>query len=326
MTLFAAGPALLLPFALALDAVLGDPDWLWRRTPHPVVLMGRLIAWLDRVLNRGDSDRAKRLAGVVALALLIASAGVTAAALQRFCAQIPLGALVEVLAVSILLAQRSLYEHVHRVRAAFAHGGLAAAREAVSQVVGRDPNALDRSGVCRAAIETTAENLSDGVVAPAFWYLVGGLPGIAIYKAVNTADSMIGHRTPRHGAFGWASARLDDALNFIPARLSGALTAIATPLIADSMQNAWRVMLRDAHLHRSPNAGWPEGAMAGALGIAIAGPRVYAAGPVHDAYINDEGRKDLRPNDIANSLRLFVAACAVQWLLCTALAVSVLGR
>ena len=325
MTLFAAGPALLLPFALLLDAVLGDPDWLWRRAPHPVALMGRLVEWLDRKLNRG-AERAKRLGGVVALALLVVTTGLAAAALNWLCAQNSLGAPVEVLAVSILIAQRSLYDHVRRVYLAFALGGLAAAREAVSHVVGRDPNALDASGLSRAAIETTAENFSDGVVAPAFWYLVAGLPGIAIYKAVNTADSMIGHRTTRHKAFGWASARLDDALNFLPARLSGVFTVLAAPLVGGSTGDAWRVMLRDAHLHRSPNAGWPEAAMAGALSIAIAGPRVYATGPVFDAFVNDEGRKDLHPGDIADSLRLFVAACAVQWVVCVALAVSVFGR
>ena len=323
MTLLPAGPALLLPVALLLDAALGDPDWLWRRAPHPVVLMGRLLGWLDRKLNRG-TDRAKRLGGIAALLLLIAATAAAAASLQWLCARHPLGFAVETLAVSILIAQRSLYDHVRRVYSAFADGDLAAAREAVSKVVGRDPNALDTSGVCRAAIETTAENFSDGVVAPAFWYLVGGLPGIAIYKAVNTADSMIGHRSTRYRAFGWASARLDDVLNFVPARLSGVLTVLAAPFVGGSIGGAWRVMLRDAHLHRSPNAGWPEAATAGALGIAIAGPRVYASGPVYDPYLNDEGRKDLRPKDIADSLRLFVAACAVQWILCAALAISVL--
>ena len=360
MTLFAVGPAMLLPFALALDAVLGDPDWLWRRAPHPVVLMGRLIGWLDRTLNRGETDRAKRLerfpekwipvfrkktrqdkerehfsgsievenalAGAVALAVLMAATGATAAALQWLCAQHPIGLAVEALAVSILIAQRSLYGHVRRVHTAFADGGINAARDAVSKVVGRDPSALDGSGVCRAAIETTAENFSDGVVAPAFWYLIAGLPGIAIYKAVNTADSMIGHRTNRHRAFGWASARLDDALNFLPARLSGVFTVLAAPLAGGSIGDAWRVMRRDAHLHRSPNAGWPEAATAGALGIAIAGPRVYATGPVSDPFVNDEGRKDLHPKDIADTLRLFVAACTVQWVLCAALAISVIWR
>jgi len=326
MSWFAAGSAMLLPFALALDMMLGDPDWLWRRAPHPVVLFGRLIGWLDRKFNRGASDLGKRLAGVAALLLLIAAAGLAAASLHWLCGQIPFGAAVEVLAVAALLAQRSLYDHVRRVYAAFEDGGLAAARKAVSHVVGRDPNALDTSGVCRAAIETTAENFSDGVVAPAFWYLVAGLPGIAIYKAVNTADSMIGHRSARYRAFGWASARLDDAMNVIPARLSGVFTVLAAPLMGALMRDAWRVMLRDAHLHRSPNAGWPEAATAGALGIAIAGPRVYATGPVSDPFVNDEGRKDLHPQDIDNALRLFLAACAVQWVFCAALALSVLWR
>ena len=325
MSLIATAPALILPVALVLDAVLGDPDRLWRRIPHPVVLMGRLIGWLDRRLNRG-TDPGKRWGGIAALAVLIAASGLSAATLHWLWAHNPLGAAVEALAVSTLIAQRSLYDHVRRVYAAFADGGLPAARKAVSHVVGRDPDALDESGVCRAAIETTAENFSDGVVAPAFWYLVGGLPGIAIYKAVNTADSMIGHRTERHRAFGWASARLDDALNFIPARLSGVLTVLAAPLVGGSLGDAWRVMLRDAHLHRSPNAGWPEAAMAGALGIAIAGPRVYATGPVYDLYVNDAGRKDLRPRDIVDALRLFAAACSVQWMLCAALAVGLFWR
>jgi adenosylcobinamide-phosphate synthase len=326
MTLFTEGAALLLPFALLLDAAMGDPDWLWRRLPHPVVLMGQLIGWLDRTLNRGASDCAKRLAGIVALVSVMAASGLAAVALHWLCVQHPFGAAVEVLAVSILIAQRSLYDHVRRVYAAFGEGGLAVAREAVSHVVGRDPQALDTSGICRAAIETTAENFSDGVVAPAFWYLVAGLPGIAMYKAVNTADSMIGHRSSRYMAFGWAAARLDDVLNFLPARLSGAFSVLASPLIGGSIGNAWRIMLRDAHLHRSPNAGWPEAATAGALRVAIAGPRVYATGPVFDPYVNDEGRKDLHPKDIADTLRLFVAACAVQWMLCAALAVSVLWR
>ena len=325
MSWFAADPVLLLPFALALDLMLGDPNWLWQRIPHPVVLFGRLIGWLDRKLNYGG-ERAKRLTGVVALALLMAAACLTAITVHWLCAQIPFGVAVEVLVVAALLAQRSLYDHVRRVYAAFGEGGLAAAREAVSHVVGRNPDALDESGVCRAAIETTAENFSDGVVAPAFWYLVAGLPGIAIYKAVNTADSMIGHRSERYRAFGWASARLDDGLNFIPARLSGVLTVLAAPLAGASMRDAWRVMLRDAHLHRSPNAGWPEAATAGALGVAIAGPRIYATGPVYDPFVNGEGRKDLHPRDIKDALQLFLAACAVQWALCVALAISVLWR
>lgn len=312
MTLLAASPALILPFALAMDALLGDPDWLWRRVPHPVVIMGRLISWLDSRLNQGGS---RRVAGVAALVLLIGAAGGAAIGLQWLFAQHPLGIAAEALAVAILLAQRSLYDHVRRVYFAFGDGGLPAAREAVSMIVGRDPNALDEAGVCRAAIETTAENFSDGVVAPAFWYLIAGLPGIVIYKAVNTADSMIGHRTPRHEAFGWASARLDDGLNLIPARLSGLLIVLAAPLTGGDMRGAWGAMWRDATRHRSPNAGWPEAAMAGALGVALAGPRQYATGRVEDAWMNDGGRAEARPEDISRALRLFVAACVAHFVL-----------
>lgn len=302
-----AFPALLV--ALALDAIVGDPDWLWRRAPHPVVLMGRSIARLDGALNRG-SARQRRWAGAAAMAILCLAAGGAGVALQWLCAQHPAGLGVEALLVAVLLAQRSLYEHVLRVRHAFGEG-LPKAREAVSMIVGRDPNALDEAGVCRAAIETTAENFSDGVVAPAFWFLAAGLPGIFIYKAVNTADSMIGHRTPRHEAFGWAAARLDDALNLIPARLSGFLIAAACIAAGGNARGAFAAMWRDAGRHRSPNAGWPEAAMAGALGLALAGPRQYAGGRVEDAWMNAGGRIEATPLDISQALRLFVANCAL---------------
>jgi adenosylcobinamide-phosphate synthase len=297
--------------ALLADALIGDPDWLWRRAPHPVVLMGRMIGWLDGALNRGGAGWGMRGAGVAALLMLIAAAGLSAAALARLFSHMPLGAAAETATVAILLAQRSLYDHVRRVRLAFDEGGLAAARRAVSMIVGRDPNALNEAGVCRAAIETTAENFSDGVIAPAFWYLIGGLPGIVIYKVVNTADSMIGHRGPKYEAFGWASARLDDALNLIPARLSGALIVLAAHLTGADGRRAWTAMLSDASRHRSPNAGWPEAAMAGALGMALAGPRLYASGPVEDAWMNAEGRKEAQPGDISRALALFAAACGI---------------
>ena len=268
--------ALILACALLLDAALGDPGWLWRRAPHPVVLMGRLIGWLDETFNRGARDWLRRAAGVAALALLIAITGGVAMALHFLFAQYSVGAAAETVAVAILLAQRSLYDHVAAVEAALREGGLTAGRKSVSQIVGRDPNALGESGVCSAAIETLAENFSDGIVAPAFWYLIAGLPGIAVYKAINTADSMIGHRTSHHEAFGWAAARLDDLMNLIPARLSGLLTIAAAIPAGGNIRRAWTAMLRDAPRHSSPNAGWPEAAMAGALGIAVGGPRSYA--------------------------------------------------
>jgi adenosylcobinamide-phosphate synthase len=175
-------------------------------------------------------------------------------------------------------------------------------------IVGRDPESLSADGVARAAIESTAENFSDGLIAPAFWFLALGLPGIIAYKAINTADSMIGHRTPRHLHFGWAAARLDDAVNWPAARISGMLIALAAPIAKGSTGRAWRVMLRDARLHRSPNAGWPEAAMAGALDLALAGPRIYGDLIVNDRFIHEDGRHEAGPGDISRALRITVGA------------------
>jgi adenosylcobinamide-phosphate synthase len=312
---------LILTFALLLDAMLGDPDRVWRRVPHPVVLMGRLIGWLDMALNRGDMAGRKRLAGVGALAFLMAVTASAGAALHWLFLQHPFGLAAEIVAVAILRAQRGLYDHVRRVYAAFGEDGLLDARRAVARIVGRDPDTLDEAGVCRAAIETLAENFSDAVVAPAFWYLIAGLPGIAVYKAVNTADSMIGHRSPRHEAFGWAAARLDDLLNLIPARLSGLFIVTAAWLTRADARGAWSAMLSDARHHRSTNAGWPEAAMAGALGVALAGPRHYGGKLVEDGRMNAGGRVEIRSGDIARGLRLFAASCAVQVFIVTAIAI-----
>lgn len=252
--------------ALLVDALIGDPDWLWKRMAHPVVLMGTLIGRLDRALNRDTwSEGRRKLAGILVVVLLVALSGAIGFLLQFPLRQswgswIALGVLA-----STLIAQRSLYQHVARVRDAFAEGGLEAAREKVSLIVGRDPQVLDEAGVCRAAIESCAENFSDGVVAPVFWLALFGLPGLLIYKMVNTADSMIGHLTPTHRSFGWAAARLDDVLNLIPARVSGLLIAAVAPVVGGSIKSAFAVMRRDARKHRSPNAGWPESATAGAL-------------------------------------------------------------
>jgi len=307
--------------ALLLDALIGDPDWLWRRAPHPVVLIGRLIDWLDAWFNDAERSAAeRRLAGAMATAILVIGAIVIGGVLAWLLHRLPLGWLLEALAASVFLAQRSLYEHVARVRAAFATGGLDDPRRAVSAIVGRDPEALDESGVCRAAIETTAENFSDGVVAPAFYFALFGLPGLMAYKAINTADSMIGHRTTRHEAFGWASARLDDLVNLVPARLAGALIALVAPVVGGSIGESFRVMTRDASLHRSPNAGWPEAAMAAALGVALAGPRVYVEGVVDDPFVNAAGRRDAAPGDIRSALNVLVAACGLEIAIYAALA------
>lgn len=306
------GDALLLVVAaLLLDAVIGDPDWLWRRAPHPVVWIGNGIGWLEKQLNRGTQ---RKLAGVITVIVLVGAALAIGALLADLLQGSDVGFAIEALIASTLIAQRSLYQHVARVHRAFAKGGLPAARQAVAMIVGRDPERLDEAGVARAAIESTAENFSDGIVAPVFWLALLGLPGLIAYKAINTADSMIGHRTQRYVDFGWAAARLDDLVNLVPARISGVLVALAGMSPA-----AFRVMWRDARKHRSPNAGWPESAMAGTLGIALSGPRVYAEGAADEPYLNAGGRVAV-PNDIRRALRIYAIACALEIALYAALA------
>jgi adenosylcobinamide-phosphate synthase len=299
--------------ALAFDALIGDPDWLWRRLPHPVVLIGSLIGFLDRTLNQETrSPSFRKFAGAGVVILLLGVGIATGILIEAALRQIPFGNLLLGLIASSLIAQRSLFHHVSRVKSAFAGGGLAAARDTVSMIVGRDPAQLDEAGVCRAAIESCAENFADGVVAPVFWLTLLGLPGLIAYKAINTADSMIGHRTARHSQFGWAAARTDDLVNLIPARLSGLLLAAVAPIARGSIVTSLKTMLRDANKHRSPNAGWPEGAIAGALDLALAGPRRYGEQIVDDPFLNDGARRQATPDDIGGALKLLVAACALQ--------------
>ncbi len=279
-----------LPFALLLDAILGEPDWLWRRLPHPAVLLGKLVGALDERLNTGTMRRAR---GVLAVVIFIMTAG----AIGLVIAALPFGLVFEIIAAAILLAQRSLADHVTAVADGL-DAGLADGRSAVAHIVGRDTAALDESGVARAAIESAAENFSDGIVAPAFWFLIAGLPGMLIYKAINTADSMIGYRTDRHREFGWAAAHLDDLVNLPASRLSAVLLAIG-PGMARALTVTWR----DAGLHRSPNAGWPEAAMAAQLGIALAGPRVYHGAATDDPFVHAEGRKDINASDVRAAVR-----------------------
>ncbi len=281
----------ILILALLLDAALGEPRWLWGRLPHPAILMGRAVDWADQNLNRGA---ALYLRGVATMAGLAALAICTGWALAQ------LGWLVEVLVTAILLAQRSLVDHVRAVADALrlSPGN---ARRAVALIVGRDTGAMDGPAISRAAIESAAENFSDGVIAPAFWYLIGGLPGLMLYKITNTADSMIGHRTPRHAHFGWAAARLDDLLNIIPARLTALLIAIPHGLVGKRDDIA-----RDARLHRSPNAGWPEAAMARALNVALAGPRSYNGVARSFPFVHPGGAKHIGSDQIE-------AACTVLW-------------
>jgi adenosylcobinamide-phosphate synthase len=298
--------------ALLLEVMVGYPDWLMLAIGHPVTWMGRLIALLDDTLNHESMSRAsRRAAGIISLLAVIGITATIANILQRSLFWLPLGVLFAALPASTLIAQRSLHDHVERVARALEQEGLAAGRKAVSRIVGRDPLALDEAGVARAAIESLAENFSDGVVAPAFWLAIGGLAGGAVYKAINTADSMIGHRTRRHKAFGWAAARLDDLVNLPASRLSALLLIAAAATTGDaSAADAWRAVRRDASRHRSPNAGYPEAAMAGALDLALAGPRVYGGLEVDDAVMG-HGRRDVTAADIRAALELFRRADAI---------------
>lgn len=294
--------------AVVVEALAGYPDAVFRAIGHPVTWLGRLIAWCDRTWNsENDSDATRRFWGVVTVLLLLAVSLIVGRALMFLLPAILCGVLA-----SCLLAQRSLYTHVEAVASALEREGIESARHAVSMIVGRDTARLDEAAVSRAAIESLAENFSDGVVAPLFWTAVGSLPGGIAYKAINTADSMIGHRSPRHLAFGWAAARLDDVLNLPASRLSLlwlAAGSMFTP--GASPQNAWRAALRDASQHDSPNAGWPEAAMAGALGFKLAGPRLYDGELTDDHWMGD-GRVELNAADIRKALTLYRNACGVQ--------------
>ncbi|MCP4327845.1 MAG: cobalamin biosynthesis protein [Alphaproteobacteria bacterium] len=308
-----------LAIALMLDALFGDPAWLWRRTSHPVAWAGVVIGWCDRLLNRGDSGPVQQYAaGAAMIGVVLALAILAGHGLSNFLALNPNGWWLEGFCVAILLSQRGLYLHVRAVSRAFAAGGIDDAREAVAHIVGRDPARLDQAGICRAAIESLAENHSDGVIAPVFWYLLFGLPGLFAYKMLNTADSMVGYRDARHRQFGWAAARLDDVANYLPARIDAVLIAVAAVVMPTRRPRAgpvmaWRAAWNDARRHRSVNAGWPEAAMAGALGLALAGPRVYDSAVVDDAWMNRDGATDAEPADIDRALRLYVAATGLLW-------------
>lgn len=292
---------MILIVALLLDAAFGEPRWLWDRLPHPAVLMGRLVGWCDARFNR-DGDL-KLKGTLVAIGLLLI--GFLLGGLIHL---IPDNGILEAIAVTILVAQKSLVEHVRAVATALRRS-LPEGRSAVSMIVGRDTASMTSPDIARGAIESAAENLSDGVVAPVFWYLILGLPGIVAYKLINTADSMIGHLTPRYKDFGWASARLDDVLNLIPARLTALLIALT---------HGWvdpKPILRDAPKHRSPNAGWPESALAPVLNIALSGPRSYSGVRKDYPWVWPEGRRDPGPDDIdaaADALwRVWAALLAV---------------
>jgi adenosylcobinamide-phosphate synthase len=306
---------LILILALLLDRIVGDPDWLWQRMAHPIVLFGKAIAIFDRNFNgKHLPGLVRRRNGAMSIAALLFGAVVAGWAVHGFLVFFSwLGLLIEAALVAIFLAQKSLADHVGDVSRALRDEGLAGGRQAVSRIVGRDPETLDEPGVCRAAIESLAENFSDGVVAPALWYAVFGLPGLFAYKMLNTADSMIGHKSETYIDFGWAAARLDDIANWPAARLSILLIAVGA-LAKKGMTglgNTIRVAIRDGGLHRSPNSGRPEAAMAGALDIQLAGPRVYAGEVVREPMINGAGRDVATVSDIETGISIFYAACSV---------------
>jgi adenosylcobinamide-phosphate synthase len=297
---------------MLIELAVGYPQAVLRAVGHPVTWIGVLIGALDRRLNSETSAAvARRAAGLIAVLTILAAVGSTAFVVQRELLRLPFGVFWVALAASTLVAQRSLHRHVADVAAALDKSGLAAAREAVGRIVGRDTANLDEAGVARAAIESLAENFSDGIVAPLLWLVIGGLPGAALYKAINTADSMIGHRTPRHLAFGSSAARLDDLVNLPASRLSALLIVAASACRRDgSAIEAWRAVRRDAARHRSPNAGYPEAAMAGALGLSLAGPRVYGGVLVDDATMGG-GRHNANAADIGRALALYRFADAI---------------
>jgi adenosylcobinamide-phosphate synthase len=296
----------LLPAALAVEACIGYPQAVYARIAHPVVWLGRLIEYLERRWNTGiRGDSVRRAFGVITVVVVVGVAALAGYMLQRLAAMIPFGMVIVILAATTGLAQRALYDHVNDVLQPLLAGDLVTARIAVGRIVGRDTAALDESGIAAAALESLAESFNDGIVAPAFWLLLGGLPLLFAYKAINTADSLIGHIEPRWRMFGWAAARLDDAVNLVPARIAGMLLVIAGA-------GGLRVMWRDASKHPSPNAGWPEAAMAGSLKIHLGGPSRYD-GLWHGRPTFGVGI-EAQPRHLRKGLLIYMRACALLWL------------
>lgn len=299
--------ASLLLVALLLDATFGEPRWLWSRIPHPAVLMGRAVGWLDLRFNHGET---RFQTGLLGFSFLAISAFVIGWVLATF----PGGTIFEVLLAAVLIAQKSLVTHVKAVADAL-RLSTGDGRLAVAQIVGRDTSEMDNPAIARAAIESAAENLSDGVVAPVFWFLIAGLPGLMLYKLTNTADSMIGYLTPKYAEFGKAAARFDDVLNWVPARLTALLIAMVF-----LRPDAWKMITRGAPLHRSPNAGWPEAAMACVLGVALSGPRSYGGKKRDFPWVGGEGCRDPGPQEIDRSVSVLWRVWAALFLLVAVIA------
>ncbi len=306
--------------ALIVEAMIGYPAPVYALLRHPVTWIGFVIARLEQALNRPDlSGAARKRAGVLTLALTLAATGAAALAIMALAPRNFLGFCLLAFVSSSLMAQRSLHDHVASVARALQTEGLEGGRREVAMIVGRDVFGLDVAGVSRAAVESQAENFSDGVVAPAFWTAVFGLTGGALYKAANTADSMIGHKSERYFEFGWAAARFDDFVNLPASRLSALWLILAAAVSPGADASAAiHAVKRDAGKHRSPNAGWPEAALAGALGFKLAGPRLYGGELVPDVFMG-EGRADLGAEDIFRTLALYRRACAAQMIFLAAL-------
>lgn len=318
-------PLFILFFALVLDWYFGEPEALWSRVSHPVVLFGKAVSIADKRLNKPSHSGQKQYKnGALAISLLLFAALFSSFAIEKIVSYFGLfGFLIELFIVFVLLAQKSLVDHVEKVATGLREDGLEGGRKAVGMIVGRDPSSLDKSGVSRAAIESLAENFSDGVLAPAFWYAVFGLPGIIIYKMINTADSMIGYRNEKYLWFGRVAAQIDDLANWLPARVSALLIAIGSGLLGGASQCKYSliVALRDSGLHRSPNAGWPEAAMAGGADFALGGPRTYPGEVVQQTYLNSSGKRDLHAEDITKAIKIFALACFTLWFIVGVLAV-----
>lgn len=307
---------LILLAAIGLDRIVGDPPWIWQRVPHPVVIFGKGIDLFEKRLNTGAfTPEGRRLNGVFTIVAMLALTILVGMLLSMIFHHLGfLGLILEIIVVAVFLAQKSLGDHVQAVADGLLRNGLEGGRQAVAMIVGRDPKTLDEAGVSRAAVESLSENFADGVVAPVFWYLIAGLPGILAYKMLNTADSMIGHKNERFLQFGWASARFDDLANWPAARLSAGFIAVAALLRlgAGAGRRSLSAALRDSGLHRSPNSGWPEAAMAGALDLQLAGPRVYGGIRVSEPMMHAAGRADAGPQDILSGIRVFYTACSVM--------------
>ena len=304
--------------ALLIDRSIGDPDWIWRKVPHPVAAFGAGIKWFETRFNRKSmSSRHRKWFGIIAILVLLLVTFIIGLFIHRFLLQLGFtGIIIEALVASIFIAQKSLVDHVGKVEQAFKQGSLVEARSAVSLIVGRETKKLSESAVCRAAIESLAENSSDGIVAPVFWYLILGLPGLFCYKLVNTADSMVGYKNERFKDFGWASARLDDVVNFIPARLTAFIVILTSGLFINwkAAAKALEVVKKDARHHHSPNAGFPECAFAGALDVKLLGQRIYSGKAVDEPFQNDSG-KMADPDDIYRAIRLFKRSMDVLFLI-----------